>query len=1788
MNNKKIINILVIICILITNINITSNATIYYKNDKYKYEGISGDILFDTLILPAEYENKPTIQVPIRGKMVTLRFNTELWVDYNIGVYGDYRYVPSNDFKNYTENPDPAITTPYYTKNGVKGEYRYHGYSIDGIKYTNDCFPVDQAYTRKPETKTWQYHYWENPIMSKRDDDKISDFNDQALFGDADTQQWINGTFPFKILNGNKKEISMQPYDYANVLTPSSLVSHGECRMWHKNNSGYWYQTFSLKKREGKKQTPIELDVNILNKGHYNIYPSQEYITVAVDITITLNDEFCFDDSKTHDGNDIIQQQIFYNRKDINQYYLKINDEEFRWKGDKETNTCHQKIMLKIPRNKISKSGDFEVKGIAHIEYGELSTIRSDNAEDNDNDTVNKTVVGGAVHKYVPTFSSSNLKSVFSVTNAIDQKITPLTPSLFDYQDLSVGDRDKYTFEITGTDLLDDNVTITKIYNTSSIDSDTINQILYNMSKGKTFYKIIIKQTISKTIASEKDSSSDDKENDEEKEPATTEITDTFQQMILIWRTKEVIKIDVELPDKVFDIHTYNATINGMKQKDIDRLHVTIDGIPIHVSVDDFFNNRFSFGAIENLNNSELHLVEISATSEDDLRSSVQRWVTVYNTKPKAQLELTGTLKENRKFETTNTSDNINDPYLINHYPTSYSYEITALNNSDITKLNYENHGENYIFQSSKKGTYQIKCTATNDTGRSSTYTLPLVVSEDYKPAMNFNIWNNYLARNEKLLMEYGVESIDEDTITNKTITIYKDKDKNGTYETKILTKQLTDDFTYTPKQLGFYRAIISADESYGQQTVTKWLHNTRHRSNTITRDFFVENLRPLAEVHLDIPYNFPKVDVILALDKNLSNDKKTKIKSKKVQYDNYLRSFGINPVISMWDMKVYEHTTPASTSRNTGSSYPSNSIPYTSGKYFGTLTLNNAVNNYYYQDFGGYVSRRECHTEEQCCHPKYGCHSGGCDCGVSGHAQGGDCGDSVYTTNEVCEIVQVYESNVQLVDDYTGYYSGTLYKYIRQKPPINIFRPDSQKYIIYISEDGINTTSSSEHKGRLVTKEFNDIIKAHDLTIGLIGNDIIKTQSHHYDNYYPNNDILGNIDKFLKNIADVNPFSSDYLVQLGDKINIESIELESEGDELKENGFKYVHNPNIYDNPIGTFSFAQSDFIDDKNWTSHKPTILNKTGKLEIYHKVKDSIKDYEDEELYSNIYITSINIHRRPICDFDLDWTYDQNNKVYKTTWIDKSYDLDHEFNHKDKGIIDRKIIYWDNAYPSEKYYKIPDNLQPGATYTVSYSVKDLEKTWSDQCIKQYTLPTIPPPQILQTKLKAELSKFSLNSIPASEKLISYDTITRFPYNHYLEMALYKQGTKVSNNLEVHNTGSQATIKGQDYTWIDSTYNIPSTLKSGNYRFRLYAVSEGNRSNKAYKAFDVTIDTPINLKSTIPKNKITYDRETTLSVTTSKYANSVSVTLYKGTSYERTRNLTLLKQENELKYWALNYKEERISIPDGNYNAQFKATLPSEEFEIENNVYEFTHNTPPTVSIKATDPIYVYEGDNVFADIQVHDIDLDTLTIVVELLKDGTIINTKNIVSNPNGSMYDLVKAHLKDDISPGNYEIKVTVDDGNGGIAKDNKIIMVYELSITGYVDHTPKWNENRKKYNNSKTNTDNSPRDYTTYWAGERFIVSADTTIINPQSTVEAKEVEVKILQEPYRINLITKNKTNWNGELWENSMIHRWGRKKPENLSLQFTVVYNNGTVKKDTVVITIDDMENYWRYHRKF
>lgn len=107
------------------------------------------------------------IQVVHGGRTLTYRMNAKVYRERGIVVYGGPIVLGEmgNTFVARTKpNPNGTQTVAggYYVRDGVHGEYRYHGYDAAGNKYENAWFP-DDVVVNPPEERTWIYRPWTNP-----------------------------------------------------------------------------------------------------------------------------------------------------------------------------------------------------------------------------------------------------------------------------------------------------------------------------------------------------------------------------------------------------------------------------------------------------------------------------------------------------------------------------------------------------------------------------------------------------------------------------------------------------------------------------------------------------------------------------------------------------------------------------------------------------------------------------------------------------------------------------------------------------------------------------------------------------------------------------------------------------------------------------------------------------------------------------------------------------------------------------------------------------------------------------------------------------------------------------------------------------------------------------------------------------------------------------------------------------------------------------------------------------------------------------------------------------------------------------------------------------------------------------------------------------------------------------------------------------------------------------------------------------------------------------------------
>lgn len=243
------------------------------------------------------------------------------------------------------------------------------------------------------------------------------------------------------------------------------------------------------------------------------------------------------------------------------------------------------------------------------------------------------------------------------------------------------------------------------------------------------------------------------------------------------------------------------------------------------------------------------------------------------------------------------------------------------------------------------------------------------------------------------------------------------------------------------------------------------------------------------------------------------------------------------------------------------------------------------------------------------------------------------------------------------------------------------------------------------------------------------------------------------------------------------------------------------------------------------------------------------------------------------------------------------------------------------------------------------------------------------------------------------------------------------------------------------------------------------------------------------------------------------------------------------------------------------------------------------FILNRPPVADF-IWSPSPVYEGDTVKLTNKSYD-------------PDGDLFTSRWTVKTPDGN----AKSYDTTDVSVrwtqvGSYTVTLTVTDSYGDSDTVTKTIQVLPLGISGFVGHTETWNNNRAKFNAKQEREETGiHRNDDEFWAGEAFILTADTT--NTGTATYAVSVDVIAEGDPiphdwawYHLHTEMEpedGRVKWKGRM--NSPDPDRGIKMEQlsdgPLDFTFEVTYSNGTVKQDVVRIYMrNKWTEYWQIHR--
>ncbi|WP_168123608.1 hypothetical protein, partial [Paenibacillus sp. HB172176] len=547
-----------------------------------------------------------------------------------------------------------------------------------------------------------------------------------------------------------------------------------------------------------------------------------------------------------------------------------------------------------------------------------------------------------------------------------------------------------------------------------------------------------------------------------------------------------------------------------------------------------------------------------------------------------------------------------------------------------------------------------------------------------------------------------------------------------------------------------------------------------------------------------------------------------------------------------------------------------------------------------------------------------------------------------------------------------------------------------------------------------------------------------------------------------------------------------------------------------------------------------------------------------FDDYRKDSNEFTRKITVHRRPIADFDVT----QQASDGKILWTDYSRDPDrYESNTKystedtgidykaTKGIMEKRFYH---VTPSGAY--IAEKLvapQETGTYEIGMAVKDEYGAWSEYHVVYLTIGQIATP----------------NTPPTPGFTTS------------------KTSTYRGDEITINSTASDT--EDGDRTHLPHTYYVKNTTTNSAESIKSTSRTSWSASFEALGTYTIRqlVEDSDGASAQIEHEIAIVNRKPTASVTVPASTNQNSPTKLTVLRPEFQWSYADADGDEESKYQIRVYRYGGImqldsGVQDGDdLNWPASADLPEHvNMYVQVRVYDgydwgewsaakyfyIETNQPPTADFTWS-PEPVYEGDSVEFRSGVADPDHDTLHAVYEVRSPaGATTSFTYHLGYPYTSNGPSV--HM---LQTGNWQVKLTVDDGKAPPVIVQKTVQVRELSVDGEVRHTDQWNERRQSYNRDRSGNEDTPRGYSVFWAGEKFLLKG--TAVDTGTAVKATKLTVDF--EAYSTDLTAADSSSihWTGELWEP------GFEQIEDgpITFLFTAYYNNGTVKTTAVTVEI-------------
>lgn len=649
-------------------------------------------------------------------------------------------------------------------------------------------------------------------------------------------------------------------------------------------------------------------------------------------------------------------------------------------------------------------------------------------------------------------------------------------------------------------------------------------------------------------------------------------------------------------------------------------------------------------------------------------------------------------------------------------------------------------------------------------------------------------------------------------------------------------------------------------------------------------------------------------------------------------------------------------------------------------------------------------------------------------------------------------------------------------------------------------------------------------------------------------------------------------------IIKVGDKVK-HIVDLKDDTPFGDYTEYYFLHDQYYYQNNNGKHELH--------NIITDEPLeILNKKGKYDFY------VKGYDEEDKTTDwVHGGTVLVCTEPVSEFELLSSTKLQDDVFQKgstiTVKNNSYNPDYPIR---EGISYYKLEFkksneeeyitlfeYDNltSYIYERELPVLNNI---GIYEVKQTVGSPEGFFSSK-ISDFT--------IIDLRMEAELIP---NEIYSSQEYkitakLSDDGLGVTAYIPYLgdktDPAAWVQLDKV--NQDASNR------------YYEKTITTLGTLKDAIYDIEIYGMYPFNQEVSV--TLPLTVNTPVELKSDIkPIGPIEYikiitdnaDNNDYIQVPASekikieaevisplipkyvkaKFNGDSEVSLiYNPVTNKYELTLTVPSTKADKDYYDLIINTE---LPNGNKATNNHRIRIKTPVELETLEFPNTMSIESTVTMKFKTSKYVNKLEvELFAN--------DGRYRVIKI--SPTDISQTVDLSNSNKKIWTL-NYLVPVDIEEGQYNANITAYAINHSSTDPNKETLTeyydfVNIVVTGNVYHTEQWEENRKKYNISKTGDPNSPRSYDMFFPGEKFMLRAETNVV-------ADGVNVQLLGTSYSTSLVHIGSNIWEGSLWDKEMLN-W---KDRILIFRFTAYKNVSESEPYYVEVQIVDDE-YWRLHRK-